>query len=100
MRRFWISSGASWNRPLGPAKQLAAEILWFLLLFPSNIGGAKKRQNVLEVWSWSGESLNSSHPMLVLLDHGIGSAGQAFNQRRDLEIAFAIRLSSRQQSRH
>jgi len=77
----------------GPVKQLAAEILWLLLLFPTNIGGPKKRQNIMEVWSWSGESLNESHPLLMLLDHGIGSAGQAYNQRRDLEIAFAIRLS-------
>src|SRR5450631_3265277 len=67
----------------GPVKQLAAEILWLLLLFPSNIGGPKKRQNVMEVWSWSGASLDGSHPLLLLLDHGIGSAGQAFNQRRD-----------------
>jgi dynein-related subfamily AAA family protein len=77
----------------GPVKQLAGEILWLLLLFPSNIGGPRKRHNVMEVWSWSGENLDGSHPLLVLLDHGIGSAGQAFNQRRDLEITFAIRLT-------
>jgi len=77
----------------GPVKQLAAEILWLMLLFPTNIGGPKKRQNVMEVWSWSGEILDESHPLLMLLDHGIGSAGQAYNQRCDLEIAFAIRLS-------
>jgi hypothetical protein len=74
-------------------KQLAAEILWLLLLFPSNIGGPKKRENITEVWSWSGANLGESHPMLVLLDYGIGSAGQAFNQRRDLELAFAIRIA-------
>jgi hypothetical protein len=74
-------------------KQLAAEILWLLLLFPSNIGGPKKRENITEVWSWSGANLSASHPMLVLLDYGIGSAGQAFNQRRDLELAFAIRIA-------
>lgn len=76
----------------GPIKQLSAELLWLLLLFPSNITGTRKRQNVMEVWSWSGEILNGSHPLLMLLDHGIGGAGQAFNQRRDLELTFAIRV--------
>jgi 5-methylcytosine-specific restriction protein B len=36
-------------------KQLAAEMLWLLLLFPSNIGGSKKRHNIMQVWSWSGQ---------------------------------------------
>jgi MoxR-like ATPase len=77
----------------GSIKQLAAEMLWLLLLFPTNIGGPKKRHNIMEVWSWSGENLDSSHPLLMILDRGIGSAGQAFNQRRDLELAFVIRLA-------
>ena len=76
-------------------KQLAAEMLWLLLLFPSNIGGPKKRENIREVWSWSGEKLSDSNPMLAILDHGIGGAGQAFNQRRDLELTFAIRMIRR-----
>lgn len=75
-----------------PIKQLAAEMLWLLLLFPSNIGGPRKRHNIMEVWSWSGENLDTSHPLLLILDHGVGSAGQAFNQRRDLELALVIRL--------
>src|ERR1039457_7165111 len=38
-------------RPSEPAiKQLAAEMIWALLLFPSNISGSKKRESVLEVW--------------------------------------------------
>jgi hypothetical protein len=77
----------------GLVKQLAAEMLWLLLLFPSNIGGPKKRENITKVWSWSGEKLDESHPLLGVLDCGIGSAGQAFNQRRDLELTFAIRVT-------
>jgi hypothetical protein len=77
----------------GAIKQLAAEMLWLLLLFPTNIGGVKKRHNIMEVWSWSGENLDRSHPLLLMLDRGIGSAGQAFNQRRDLELTFVIRLA-------
>jgi hypothetical protein len=77
----------------GAIKQLAAEMLWLLLLFPTKIGGPKKRHNIMEVWSWSGENLDGSHPLLLILDRGVGSAGQAFNQRRDLELAFVIRLA-------
>src|SRR5690606_6625150 len=33
-------------------RQLMAESLWLMLLFPSNVGAAKKRENVLEIWSW------------------------------------------------
>lgn len=36
------------------SRQLMAEMLWLTLLFPSNVGAAKKRENVLEIWSWSG----------------------------------------------
>ena len=43
-------------------RQLMAESLWLTLLFPSNVGAAKKRENVQEIWSWSGEDLNASHP--------------------------------------
>jgi hypothetical protein len=75
-----------------PVKQLAAELIWLLSLFPSNIKGTRKRHNIMEVWSWSGEKLERSHPLLLLLDYGIGGAGQAFNQRRDLELTFAVQV--------
>src|ERR1035437_9617101 len=56
--------------PADPAvKQLAAEMLWALLLFPSNITGNTMRKNVLEVWSWSGVTIDQSHPILAILDH-------------------------------
>ena len=45
-------------------RQLMAEILWILMLFQSNVGALKKRQNVQLVWSWSGEDLSDDHPML------------------------------------
>src|SRR6266404_8062262 len=47
-----------------PVRQLGAEMLWVLLLFSSNIGGERKRHNVSEVWSWSGSSLDSNHPLM------------------------------------
>lgn len=72
-------------------RQLMAESLWLTLLFPSNVGAAKKRENVLEIWSWSGEDLSATHSLLedsVL--EGIGSAGTAYNTHRWRELVFLI----------
>lgn len=72
-------------------RQLMAESLWLTLLFPSNVGAAKKRENVLEIWSWSGEDLNATHRLLTdgVLG-GIGSAGTAYNTHRWRELVFLI----------
>ena len=76
------------------AKRLAAEMLWVMLLFPSNINGSTKRWYVKTVWSWSGEELPDSHPMLTTpLDSGVGSAGQGYNLYRWKELAFFIALA-------
>lgn len=75
------------------AKRLAAEMLWALLLFPSNIKAATKRQHVIALWSLSGQDLPPGNPMLsdqVLA--GIGSGGPGFNNHRWRELAFMITL--------
>ena len=71
---------------------LMAECLWLLLLFPSNVKAATKRDNILEIWSWSGEVPNETHALLAddVLE-GIGSAGTAYNTYRWRELAFLIR---------
>lgn len=72
-------------------RQLMAESLWLTLLFPSNVGVAKKRENVQEIWSWSGQDLNASHPLLAdAVLEGIGSAGTAYNTHRWRELVFLI----------
>lgn len=51
----------------------------------------QKRENVREIWSWSGGDLSATHPLLedaVLL--GIGSAGTAYNTHRWRELVFLI----------
>lgn len=61
-------------------KQLAAEMLWVMLLCPSNIGSAKKRESIERIWSWSGETLESNHSLLVnSILNGVGSSGTSFN---------------------
>jgi 5-methylcytosine-specific restriction protein B len=82
--------------PTSPeAKQLAAEMLWVLLLCPSNTRPPKKREQVIDIWSWSGLRLSQDHPLLsdAVLD-GLGSAGPAFNQYRWRELIFMIRFAS------
>ncbi|WP_374682814.1 hypothetical protein [Accumulibacter sp.] len=41
--------------------RLAAEVLCVYFLFPSSVGGARKRQVVNEVLGWAGDTLPESH---------------------------------------
>jgi 5-methylcytosine-specific restriction protein B len=72
---------------------LAAEILCVYFLFPSNVGGARKRQVINEVLGWAGDSLPESHLVSRAFSNGVGSGGQGYNTRRPLEIAFLIDLA-------
>lgn len=75
------------------AIQLMAEIVWLALLFPSNIGPAKKRQSIAEIWSWSGAQLDLNLPYLAdEVLGGIGSAGTAYNTHRWRELAFLVEV--------
>jgi MoxR-like ATPase len=75
--------------------QLLAEQLWILLLFSDSIGGERKRENILQVWSWSGQPLDATNPLLKVLDFGIGGTGQGFNSRRPSELSFLVKLMQR-----
>ena len=71
--------GHQLNNANPESKQLAAEILWALYLFPSNFGAASKRKTVLTVWEFSGEKLPPTH--WALKDEvlgGIGSGSMSF----------------------
>ena len=76
-----------------PAQQLMAEMLWALLLFPSNMKATTKRRQIREISGLSGKSLPENHPLLddaVLA--GIGSGGPGFNNYRPNELEFLIAL--------
>jgi 5-methylcytosine-specific restriction enzyme B len=73
--------------------RLAAELLCLYFLFPSNVGGNRKRQVVNEVLGWSGDVLPESHLLSSAFTHGIGGAGQGYNTRRPFEIAFLIEFA-------
>jgi hypothetical protein len=77
-----------------PAQQLMAEMLWALLLFPSNMKARTKAQQVRTLWAMSGEQLPDNLPFMrdeVLT--GIGSGGPGFNNYRPDEMAFLMELT-------
>lgn len=81
--------------PCAPeVKQLAAEMLWLLLLAVSNISADKKRTSIQRVWSWSGDVLPDDHPLLSDATlAGVGSGGTAFNTSRWRELAYLIAVT-------
>jgi len=75
------------------AQRLAAEMLWVLLLFQSNVTSAKKREVVSTIWSWSGAPIPQTSLLNDDVLRGIGSTGQAFNSFRWKELALLIGLT-------
>jgi hypothetical protein len=76
------------------AKQLSAEMLWALLLFPSNMKARSKRKQISEIWAMSGQQISDDHP--VMLDKvlaGIGSGGPAYFIKHPDELKFLIELT-------
>jgi hypothetical protein len=76
------------------AQRLMTEMLWALLLFPSNMKARTKRQQVRDLWALSGQQLAANHPLLrdeVL--NGIGSGGPGLNNYRPAEMTFLIDLT-------
>jgi len=73
--------------------RLAGELLCVYFLFPSSVGGLRKRQVVNEVFGWVGDSLPDTSLVSKAFEHGIGSGGQGYNTRRPFEIAFLIEFA-------
>ncbi|WP_022959459.1 MrcB family domain-containing protein [Spongiibacter tropicus] len=75
------------------SKILCAEIMWAMLLAPSNIKPSKKRENINHILAWAGVELPENQALLG--DEplsGIGSGGTAYNNLRWKELVYAIRL--------
>jgi 5-methylcytosine-specific restriction protein B len=80
------------NAPV-EAKQLMAEIVWAIRLFPTTPKALKKREQFFEAWNLCDRPLSTDHPLLsdqVL--GGIGSAGTAYLTQPWREIGFLIHL--------
>ena len=70
-------------------KQLSAEMLYILLLFPSNITARKKAGDIRLIWGWSEQSLDAVFPNLeASFAEGVGSTGMAYNKLRWAELIF------------
>lgn len=78
--------------------KLVSEMLWLLLLFPSNISSTTKVSGVKRVWEISGESFNIQNNMLQALEKGIGSCGIGYNNYRWAELKFLIQITIQFQS--
>ena len=79
----------------GSAKQLAAEMLWVMYLYPvpGSMQPGTKRQQIRQVWEWSGEPLPDAPSELEEpLNNGVGHPGTAFQTLRWREFLFFVRL--------
>ncbi|PHO01886.1 hypothetical protein CSC82_21275 [Rhodobacteraceae bacterium 4F10] len=77
----------------GASKKLMAEVMWLVLLFSVNTKPQKKRENIGQIWSWSGATLQEDHPLLsddVIL--GLASTGTAYNTHRWRELVYLIEV--------
>lgn len=105
LRKYFIDSPDEGDRsflekmkdqlaPSSPrTKQLAAEMLWVMMLIVSktNTGAATKRELVRTVWGWSGEEMPDTDQMLgAPLEEGAANTGTAYNTRRWRELAYLI----------
>ena len=82
-------------RAPGTAKQLAAEMFWVMYLFPvpSSMQPGTKRQQIRQVWEWSGEPLpDAPFELNEALNDGVGTPGAAFHTLRWKEFLFLIRV--------
>jgi 5-methylcytosine-specific restriction protein B len=73
--------------------RLAAELMCVYFLFPSNVGGPRKREVVNEILGWAGEHLPAPSLVNSAFANGIGSGGQGYNTRRPFEIGFLIEFA-------
>ena len=76
------------------AKILAAEMMWVMLLCPSNIGPDKKRENINAILGWSDLKIpddSEFYSDAVLL--GVGSGGPGYNQFRWKELVYCIKFA-------
>jgi 5-methylcytosine-specific restriction protein B len=92
--RSFIDKFRDQVKPAGQTiTRLAAEMLCVYFLFPSNVGGYRKRELVNEVLGWGGDALSSDHVVSAAFERGIGSGGQGYNTRRPFEIGFLIEFA-------
>lgn len=79
----------------GSAKQLAAEMLWVMFLFPvsQSMTDERKLQYIRRVWGWSSDPFpDVPFELEESLRSGVGHPGQAYNSGRWREFLFFIQM--------
>jgi hypothetical protein len=71
---------------------LAAEVVWFLILFPhyAKYGTDKKLGQIQTVWEWSGTGLPQSEYLRDDCLKGVGNPGTAYLTHRFAQFAFLL----------
>jgi hypothetical protein len=77
--------------------RLAAEVTWFLDLFPhySKFGVEKKLEHIRTVWGWSGAPLPKSPYLDPPCLMGVGNPGTAYLTRRNEQYGFFLDVFER-----
>ncbi|OKP97662.1 McrB family protein [Paenibacillus sp. P46E] len=68
--------------------QLACELVYLYLLFPSSISYRRKKELLKTIASFANLLLDDQNNALTALEHGIGGPGIAYNTRRYNEIRY------------
>lgn len=92
------SSGTSfedqWQHQLHNAPdaivQLAGELLWVHLVFPTDIGGARKRELLRATLSGAAEQIEVPADLDAVLDDGAAGTGVAYKTRRQSQLRFLL----------
>lgn len=77
--------------------RLAAEVVWFLLLYPifSAVKPETKQRQIKEVWAWSGSELPESQHLGDEALMGVGHPGTHYQVKRYLQIIFFLDVMER-----
>ena len=74
--------------------QTAAEVMWFLNLFPAPVimKAETKREAVTRIWEWSGETAPQSPYLDDASLRGVGHPGTAYLTHRPFEFEYLLRI--------
>lgn len=75
--------------------QLACELVYLYLLFPSTITFRRKKELLNTIASFAGLPLDDQNVALTALEHGIGGPGIAYNTRRYYEIRYIVMFADK-----
>ena len=99
-RTFFEKLNVQLDGAPGEVVRLAAEVVWFLLLFPmwSATRPDTKREQIGNVWRWSGGDLSETPFLADEALMGVGHPGTAYLTRRNEQFGFLLEVFERWKS--